>query len=77
MPNKTTTIEIFHYLAPTWNRWKKIKHCSSAELHKQILEAAQDKIRFDTYVKSLSLIDNYKRPLSYCKIDKSKLSIGN
>ncbi len=75
MCQEEITIKIFKKHRRTWQKWCKIKSKKSAELMAELMEAAQNKIRFAEYLKSLTLIDNYTPPLIGCKIDKSRVCI--
>jgi len=70
-----TTIQIKHADLPTWRRWCKAKSMTSAELINAIMRHATLARQAELY-KTLPSRDDYKRPLSGCKIDKKKITIG-
>lgn len=73
---KLTTISIFKSDKPTWNRWKRKTGLKDAALLNRIINSAQSKIQYDEFVKrDLTPRDDFKRPLSDCKIDKKKVFI--
>ena len=59
----------------TWKNWCRLKKLNSESLMDELMEFAQDKIRFAEYLKTLLPIDNFQRPLSGCRINKTKLNI--
>jgi hypothetical protein len=71
---KKTTIEIYAADLQTWHRWCKKMKLKSAPLMHEIMSAVQNKVRDKLYAQ-LTTRDDFKKPLSGCKIDKSKISI--
>ena len=73
-----TTTGMYKKDKSTWNRWKRKTGLNDAELHERIVNSAVDKLLYDEFVKrDLTTRDDFKRPLSGRKIDKSKISIEN
>lgn len=68
-------IDMYTEDLPTWKRWKKKKNMSNAELLHKILAYGVNKVLFDNFMRSLTSRNDYKKKLSHCKIDKSKLPI--
>ena len=68
-------IDMYTEDLPTWRRWKKKKKMNNAELLHTIISYGVNKVLFDNFMRSLTSRDNYKRPLTGCKIAKSKITI--
>ncbi len=72
----TTTIEIFKSDLPTIKRWRKTTGLSNAKLINRIIKSSKNRVDFNRFCVENNLkVDNYKRPLSGCEINKSKIFI--
>jgi hypothetical protein len=59
----------------TWKRWKRKKNMSNSKLLHTIITYGTNKVLFDNFMRSLTSRDDYKKSLSHCRIDKSKVTI--
>jgi len=75
MNSKTT---IFKDDLPTWKRWCAVQNMNSYELMRAraIIRYAYMKVKSELY-KTLTTRDDFKKPLSDCKINKNKVNIRN
>jgi len=77
MKNKKI-IDMYEDDFPTWKRWKKKRKMNNAELLHTIITHGVNKVLFDTFMRSLTSRDDYKRPLknvNICKERRYKISI--
>ncbi len=72
---KTTTIEILESDHLTWKRCCKKKGKSSKMTFHDLINKINNKILFENYIKTLSTRNDFKKPLTGCKIKKYKKTI--